>query len=282
MEGSVADRVAERLDATPTGATALDGGHVGRVYRVCFADRPPVAAKVGPTPLDVEAEMLAYLARETTLPVPAVLAADPDLLVMSYVEGDGAVTPAVERHLADLLADLHGVTADACGFPFDTLSGPYRQPNPWTDSWVAFFREQRLSLWADDAVSEGVLGTETRGRIARVADRLDELLVEPDAPALLHGDVWTGNLVVDDGAVRAVLDPALYYGHPELELAYVDRFGGVGDAFFDRYREHREVPAAFFDTRRHVYALVPLLEHVRVFGESYLGDLRATLDRLGV
>jgi fructosamine-3-kinase len=282
MDERVADRVAELLGTPPTDLTELDGGHVGRVYRVSFADRPPAAAKTGATPLDVEAEMLRYLDRETGLPVPGVLATDPDLLVMSYVDGDGVVTPAVERHLADLLADLHGVTADACGFPFDTLSGPYHQPNPWTDSWVEFFRAHRLSLWADEAVREGVLGAGTRQRIARIEDRLDALLDEPDAPALVHGDVWTGNLVVGDGSVRAVLDPALYYGHPEAELAYVDRFGGVGDAFFDRYRQHRAVDDAFFHARRHVYALVPLLEHLRVFGESYLPELRETLDRLGV
>jgi fructosamine-3-kinase len=80
--------------------------------------------------------------------------------------------------------------------------------------------------------------------------------------------------------VRAFLDPAIYFGHPEVELAYADRFAGFGDAFFERYRELRGIRDGFAATRRHVYNLVPLLEHLRVFGDRYLAPVRDTLDRL--
>lgn len=282
-EGSgLLDRVSSALDATATAATELDGGMVGTVYRVSFADRPPVAAKVDDAPLGVEANMLEYLARESRLPVPTVYHVEPGLLVLEYVDGDGAFSERAERDLARHVAALHDVSADAYGFPFDTLSGPYTQSNPWTDSWIEFFRERRVVPFAEAARAEGSLPAAEYDRVLAFADALDHLLVEPSSPSLLHGDVHPGNVVVDDGAVEAVLDPAIYYGHDEVDLAYVARLDSVGEPFFDEYRRHRDVPDAFFDERRDVYAAFHALENVRFFGADVLPTLRDVLDRLGL
>ncbi|ELZ26566.1 fructosamine-3-kinase [Halogeometricum pallidum JCM 14848] len=274
-------RAESRFESPVSTLTELDGGEVGTVYRVDFADRDPVVAKVGDTPLSVEARMLRYLAAESSLPVPEVYDASDDLLFMAYVEGDGRVTRSVERDAADHLAALHGVTADRSGFPFDTLSGAFALPNPWTDSWVEFFREHRLLDCADACVAEGKLPTSDRERVGALASDLDSLLTEPDAPALVHGDVWRENVIVRDGEVRAFIDPATYYGHPEIELAYVALFGSFGDDFFDRYDERRGIEEGFFETRAAVYGVHPLIEHVRHFGDAYLPRLRRSLRELG-
>ncbi|MFC6826082.1 fructosamine kinase family protein [Halopelagius fulvigenes] len=276
-------RVESLFDAPATDLTELDGGFVGTVYRVSVSGRDPLVAKVGGTPLTVEAEMLRYLAAESPIPVPEVFHAEDDLLVMEFVEGEADPTfgPALQRNVADHLAALHGVTADAFGFPRDTLSGPYRQPNPWTDSWVEFYRDHRLRHCADEAVAEGSLPAPYRRRIEAFAEDIDAVLTEPDAPALVHGDVWEANLVVSGAEVRAFLDPAIYYGHPEVELAYVVGTNAFGDAFFDRYRERRGVEDGFFEERRPAYRLYPILEHVRVFGDRYLSELDEALERLG-
>lgn len=278
---SIRTRAESRFGSSVSTVAELDGGEVGTVYRLDFADRDPVVAKVGETPLTVEARMLRYLDAESSLPVPEVYDASDDLLFMAYVEGDGRVTPSVERDVADHLAALHGATADAYGFPFDTLSGAFALPNPWTDSWVAFFREHRLLDVADACVAEGTLPPEDRERVGALAADLETLLTEPDAPALVHGDAWRGNVVVRDGAVRAFIDPATYYGHPEVELAYVALFDTFGDAFFERYDDRRGIDPGFFETRATVYGVHPLLEHVRHFGDAYLPRLRDALGELG-
>lgn len=275
-------RVASALSATPADATELDGGMVGSVHRLDFADRDPVAVKRGPTRLDVEARMLAYLARQSPLPVPTVLHADPDLLVMTYVEGDGRFDAAAEADGAAHLAALHDVTADAFGFPFETLSGPYRQPNPWTDSWIEFFRDRRLRPFARAAAQEGTLPESHYDRVETLAGRLDELLVEPDAPSLIHGDFHEANMVVRDGRVAAVFDPATYFAHDELDLAFVDASDSFGDPFFDAYRERREIRDGFFETRRHVYAVFHALENVRFFGRDLLDRLDDAFESVGV
>ena len=278
---AVADRVAAALGVAVADVTALDGGMIGQVHRVDLADGRTVVAKTGDTPLSVEAYMLRYLADRSPLPVPAVEHATDDLLVLEHVEGDSKFGPAVARDAADHLAALHDVTADAFGFPRDTLTGPVRQPNPWTDSWVAFYREHRVRHVAGLAREEGALPPAIHERVESFAADLDAIVEEPAAPALVHGDAWTTNVLARDGRVTAFLDPACYYAHPEIELAYVDWTGTFGDAFFDRYRERHPIVPGFHDGRRDAYAVYPLLVHVHLFGGDYPDELAAALARLG-
>ena len=170
---SVADAVGRAVGAETTGATTLDGGMVGNVHRVDLADGRAVAAKAGSTPLTVEARMLRYLG-DRGLPVPDTLYASDALLVLEFVAGDGPMGPAAARDAGRRLAALHDRTADEYGFPFDTLSGAYHQPNPWTDSWVAFFRDHRLRHVARAARDEGSLPP-------ALCDRVEALCADLDA-----------------------------------------------------------------------------------------------------
>lgn len=276
----VADRVAETLGISVTRVERLDGGMVGTVHRVHVESRPSLVAKTGDTPLDVEGRMLRYLARYTALPVPTVEYAAPNLLVLERVPGGTTHSALVDRDAADHLASLHDHTAGAFGFPFDTLSGPLRQPNRWTASWTEFFGEHRLGHVTDLARAAGTLDAETGRRLDRVVSDLDGLVTEPERPALVHGDIWTENVLSREGTVTAFVDPACYYGHPEVELAYIAWTGTFGDAFVERYRERRPV-APGFDARRPVYELLPLVEHVHLFGGRYHGLLDDALSRVG-
>jgi len=281
MRDTLEARIEDALDATVETTEPLDGGMIGSVYRVSLADGRQRVAKVSDVALTIEAFMLRYLDDWSDLPVPAVYYASEDLLVLEYVEGTSEITPAVERDLADHLANLHDVSADRVGFPRDTLDGPLPQPNPWSDSWIEFYREQRLEPAIDGAREHGPLTDDLADRLRAVATDLRALLEEPETPALIHGDVWRTNLLAREGRVVAFLDPATYYAHPEMELAYVDWTDTGGDAFFDRYRDQREIADGFLETRLDVYTLYPLLVHVRLFGEEYLDELDRTLERIG-
>lgn len=261
-------------------ATELDGGQIGAVHRVDLADGRRVAVKTAGVDLTTEARMLAHLREAGGLRVPEVHHATPDLLVMEFVAGDSTVTPAVERDLAERLASLHAVEADAFGFPFDTLTGLYRQPNPWTDDWATFFRDHRLAYAADRAREEGALPADLGERLDHLVDDLPGLVDHDPTPGLVHGDVWDANLLTDGESVRAFLDPACYYADPEVELAYVEWTGVGGDAFFERYREVAGIRSGY-DERRLIYRVYPLLTHVRYFGEAYLDQLEGVLERLG-
>jgi fructosamine-3-kinase len=276
------NRVAAAIGRDPTAVTALvelEGGMIGRVVRAELAEDGSVVAKTGPTPLSVEARMLRALSR-AGLAVPEVYHASDDLLVMEHVEGRSEFTPAAERDAADRLARLHAHDAEAFGFPFDTLTGLVRQPNPWTDSWIEFFGEHRLRHVAGLAREGGELSVEGFDRVVKLVDDLDALLSEPDSPSLIHGDVWTTNVLADGERVRAFLDPATYYAHPEVELAYIRWTGTFGEPFFERYRELRGVDPGF-EERYGVYVCYPLLVHVHLFGGRYGRELDRTLGELG-
>lgn len=265
------------LGSPPTGFRELSGGEIGTVHRSTLADGRRIVAKTGETPLNIEGRMLRHLSEHSDLPVPSVYYAESDLLLIEYVEGGTDHDLPVTRDAADHLATLHERQGPAFGFEWRTITGPVRQPNPWTDSWIDFYRDHRLAR----LVSEGEFPAETRDRIEAICADLDELLLEPEAPSLIHGDVWTTNVLARDGRVEAFLDPAIYYAHPEVELAYIDWTNTFGTGFFDRYRERREIAPGFFERRRFVYRLYPLLVHVHLFGGRYRDALDRTLDRMG-
>jgi fructosamine-3-kinase len=262
--------------------TPLAGGCIGQVFKLAFADGPALVAKVAPDGgLAEEAAMLADLGRLSALPLPRVHHAEDDLLLMDHVEAGGRIDGAAERHAADLLAALHGLSAPAFGYRRDTLIGPLRQPNPWTESWIDFFRERRLLFMGRLALDSGHLPGAAFGRLEAFCAKLERFIEPSAAPSLVHGDLWDGNILVRAGRIAAFIDPAVYYADAEIELAFTTLFGTFGQAFFDRYREQRPLAPGFFEARRDIYNLYPLLVHTTLFGGHYGASVESVLRRYG-
>lgn len=270
--------------------TPLHGGCIGDVYRVDLAPGNPLDVGTVVVKQDtgshavlaLEGYMLAYLREHAPdVPVPEVFYASDNLLVMSFLPGDSRFSPKAQAHAASLFARLHQVKAPQFGLERDTLIGGLHQPNPWTDTWVGFFREHRIWHMATLAHREGQLPQSMLARLERFCSRLDEWLEEPQHPALLHGDAWTTNILAEGDCITGLLDPAIYYGHPEIELAFTTLFGTFGEPFFKRYNELHPIQPGFFELRRDLYNVYPLLVHVRLFGRSYLSSIDRTLNRIG-
>ena len=232
-----------------TDIAPLGGGCVSAVYEVRLDDGRRLVVKydeTGAGTLPVEAFMLRYLAERTPLPVPAVHAVSDRLLVMAFAEGESRFDDEAERHAAELLAALHELTAPTYGFECDTLIGGLRQPNPPTACWLDFFAEQRLIYMAGEATQAGRLPVTTRARVERLAGRVGDWLIEPTRPALIHGDVWTTNVLARGGRITAFVDPALAFANAEIELAFIGLFGTFGRAFYERYHALRPIAPGFF------------------------------------
>jgi fructosamine-3-kinase len=276
--------IAEAAGAAITQASPLSGGCIGDVWLVRTVDGRRLVAKTAGAEgaLDIEGYMLDCLARTHTVPVPGVIHAEPGLLVMDYVETGGRLDAAAQEHAADLLAALHGVTADAYGLERDTLIGSLRQPNPWTESWVEFFRDHRLLHMGRLALENGSLPRDTYGRLERFCGaRLDTYIEQPGQPSLIHGDMWGGNVLVRDGRIAAFIDPAICYADAESELAFATLFNTYGEPFFRRYHEHRPIRPGFHEVRRDIYNLYPLLTHTWYFGGQYPAQVDGILRRFG-
>ena len=272
------------LGVEPVTVEPLSGGSVSEVYRVMLRNGREIVAKVdasGGAQLEIEAAMLRYLADSSLLPVPDVFSSDGRLLLLEMIPGQSSFSALAQEHAAELLAQLHNVTASSFGFEYPTLIGGLHQPNPWTDSWLEFFREHRLRHMGREALGSGRISSALFDRLDRFCGRLEEWIDSPSRPSLIHGDAWTGNILARPTEITGFLDPAIYFADPEIELAFTTLFGTFGQAFFRRYDEIRPIRPGFMDVRRDIYNLYPLLVHVRLFGGSYIDAVQQTLHRFG-
>ncbi len=269
----------EAVDIEP-----LSGGCVSAVYSVRRADGERLVAKLDESKsaiLPVEARMLRYLATHTALPVPRVRYAGKHLLLLEHLPGESRFNQKAEHHAAELLAALHDISTDTYGLVFDTLIGGLHQSNTPSASWIDFFRQQRLLYMASQALRLGRLPSQVFQRIESFGEHLDKWLFEPERPSLIHGDAWTTNILALDDRITGFLDPAIYFGHAEIELAFTTLFHTFGHEFYDRYAEIRPIAPGFFEERCDIYNLYPLLVHVCLFGGAYVSSVTRTLEKYG-
>jgi len=279
----LSQQVAGIIGVTPRAINPLHGGDVGEVYRVVLPDGLPLVAKVDRSAapmLQREAAMLRYLAEHSNLPVPTVVHDSDHLLLLELLPGSSRFSSSAQGHAAELLAALHGVTAPHYGLAEDTLIGGLHQPNPWTGSWLDFFRDQRLLYTGQKALRAGRLSGHIYNRLETMAANLEQWIQEPIRPSLIHGDVWTTNVLASSKRITGFLDPAIYYADPEIELAFITLFNTFGRPFFQRYHELRPISTDFWEFRRDLYNLYPLLVHVRLFGGGYVGSVEQILTKL--
>lgn len=205
------------------------------------------------------------------LPAPTVEGEHGDVLLLEHVDNDGVFSPAAWSNIGAQVRALHDQIADRYGWPVDYALGTVDLDNRQTSDWPTFWGEQRLVATAR------LLDRPWRERIDRLSSRLRDLLPASPAPSLLHGDLWPGNILVREGRLAAVIDPACYYGHSEVDLAMLTLFDAPPREFWVAYGE-LEVGS---EKRRPVYQLFPALVHLRLFGATYTGMVDRLLNSLG-
>lgn len=262
-----------------TSIAPLSAANNAHIYRLVLEDKMVCVAKVAEYGLDVESFMLTYLKKNSKLPVPTVYYSNEHVIIMDFIETHFSMNDVAQRHAADLLAGLHAITADTYGFESDTAIGSFRQPNPQTKDWPAFYAEHRLIHMAGEALKDGKVDKAFMQKVEKLAAKLPALLKGYNPPGLVHGDIWGGNVLAGSGRIAGFLDPAIYYADPEVELAFIKLFSTFGDSFFYRYNELRPIRAGFHEERADIYNVYPLIVHTRLFGASYARKAQKILDR---
>jgi fructosamine-3-kinase len=245
------------LDTEIIRATAIAGGSLSNVYRLTLADTREVIAKGGPGP-QAEADMLRAI-RRSGASAPAVIAADESCLIIEALPAEGRITDAW-ADLGKQLAMLHAVTNTHCGWHTDYAFGEVIISNTSTADWPTFWAECRLLPHLQH------LDAALAKRIESLAADIDRHLPAEPQLSLLHGDLWGGNVLVDGNRVTGLIDPACYFGDPEVDLAMLGLFDHPGEHFFSAYGSL----AIGFEKRLAIYALWPALVHVRLFGSGYV------------
>lgn len=294
--GAVEAVLAERTGrpARIAGATRVGGGCVSPVARIETDEGDAFFVKWGavettqdapPGMLASEADALQALAAARNVRVPEVIAVEdgahgaPSWLLLEWLE-PGSARPGTWRELGAALADLHRNLADTFGWHGDNFIGPLHQTNTSAASWPEFWRIRRLEPQLRSAVDAGYLADE-QARFERLFATMDDLLAGVSDASLLHGDLWNGNVHVMHDGTPALVDPSVYHGHREVDLAMSELFGGFGREFYQAYQEAWPVEAAYQDGRRAVYQLYYLLVHVNLFGGSYVASVRERLHAVG-
>lgn len=168
------------------------------------------------------------------------------------------------------LARLHQTHAEKFGLASDNYIGSLPQSNRRHSDWNSFFAEERIGIQLKRAVDHGRMDADILRFWNRLAAQLGSLL-PPCKPSLLHGDLWGGNYLFDEQGKAVLIDPAVYYGHPEAELAFTKMFGGFPAGFYEGYEYVSPVPGNF-DERVPIYNLYPLLVHANLFGGHYVSQ----------
>jgi fructosamine-3-kinase len=251
-------RVAELTGVPEERQERLAGGDLSEVLMLRRPDGRCTVAKGGPA-VAVEAAMLRMLAAAGT-PVPTVEGEYEGVLLIGHVSNDGIFSPSAWTDVGAVLRALHARTGDDFGWPADYRLGTVELVNRPTGDWPSFW-SQRLTSTAS------VLDRPWRERVAALSDQLPDLLPAQPIPSLLHGDLWSGNILVSGGKLAALIDPACSYGHAEVDLAMLTLFGEPPDEFWSSYGE----PEPGWERRRPIYQLFPALVHLRLFGGPYAG-----------
>ena len=253
---------------------ALGGGCVNHGARVALQDGNVVFAKWsrGPAPVDMferEAHGLALLAGSRTVRVPAVIALDEAILILEWLE-PGTPRTRDWMHFGGSLARMHRHSAAQFGAAPSNYIGPLTQDNTPSPDWPEFWWTRRLEPQLAHARASGVLSAQDREEIECVRHVLPEILAAAtsEQPSLLHGDLWSGNAHAMAGGI-ALIDPAVYYGHREVDLAMAALFGGFPRQFRAAYEEEWPLERDGLEQRRAAYQLYYLLVHVNLFGAGY-------------
>jgi len=211
----------------------------------------------------------------TPLPVCSGTVHEYAYLVLEYIALGG---PSNSALAGERLAALHRNSEQRFGWDQDNYIGSTQQLNHWSLDWIDFWRRQRLGFQLQLAEKQGY-----RGRLQQRGEKLlalfPALIDHNPQPSLIHGDLWGGNLGYDHTGEPVIYDPAVYFADREAEIAMTELFGGFGSSFYLAYNSAWALDSGY-TTRKNLYNLYHILNHLNLFGGSYAGQALSIIDNL--
>lgn len=240
-----------------------------------------------PKMFQAEAKGLMELAKAKAISIPRVIAYSEDsskdtpFILMEYIQSIQKAKDFDEL-FGRQFAELHKYSSDEYdgkfGFIENNFIGSTDQINDWTDSWVDFLREKRLGFQIDLARKNNYWKPELEKLWESLSSQLDDFIGSIDEkPSLLHGDLWSGNYLVGTKGEPCIIDPAVYYGSREADLAMTELFGGFSPEFYSAYKESYPLESGY-EERSKIYKLYHLLNHLNLFGTGYLTQVQSILE----
>ncbi|MFI5306428.1 MAG: fructosamine kinase family protein [Polyangiales bacterium] len=288
MQAALRSALERRLGSAVTRVEGVSGGDINQAHRATLADDRVLfvksRARALPDLFAAEAHGLGWLAQAGALRVPEVIATSdgedgaPPFLVLEWIERSRPGRDHDER-LGRGLAALHRYSAPSFGLDRDNYLATLPQANDARPNWPTFYAERRLETLLARAMQQGHASSAMRSGFARLLPRMTEACGPAEPPARLHGDLWGGNALCDEHGAPVLIDPAVYGGHREIDLAMMKLFGGFSSRCFSAYHEAYPL-APGHEHRVALYQLYPLLAHVCLFGGGYVSQVERALSAL--
>ncbi len=267
--------------------TPVSGGDINEALCLRLNDHRKVFMKYNRSPLpklfQCEAEALQLLADTDTIKIPQVIAVSeshedhPSYLLLEWIKADQDVAASSQLEFGRQLAKLHQHTAEFYGLEHDNYIGTLPQSNQPQTHWIDFYRDQRLGVQFLLLREKQRLPSHRANSLEMLMGSLDRFIDEAMVqPSLLHGDLWGGNFMMSQGQA-VLIDPAIYYGHREVEMAFTELFGGFSREFYQGYNEIWALSSDCHE-RKALYQLYPLLVHLNLFGETYGARVDSVLE----
>lgn len=282
---NISDKIENHLEDPIISSSSVGGG--------CIADSKIITTQSGkkyflktyagsPGMFLNEANGLKELTKSESIRIPEVILADEDFLLLENITV-GNKNPDFFSHFGTGFAKMHRYTASQFGFKENNYIGATPQYNLATNneknSWPTFYYNKRILAQLQFAEQNGYATKELIQLVSKLEGRIDDLLSDSqESPTLLHGDLWGGNYMCDSHGNPVLIDPAVYYGHREADLAMTKMFGGFTSEFYESYQNEYPLPEGW-EYREGLYLLYHYMNHLNLFGNSYYGECVRLLRR---
>ncbi len=263
----------------------VGGGSINNTFQVKINHNIKYFLKLNsvkkyPGLFEKEKNGLDFLAKHKIFHLPAVIACDAmddrQILLLEWINS-GLKSEQFWEQFGEQLAKQHKVTNSHFGFIEDNYMGALTQLNKQCENWIDFFIHCRLQPQIKMATEKSLLKTKHLTAFEKLFLRLMDIFNEEN-PALLHGDLWSGNFICNENSRPVLIDPAVYFGHRSMDLAMTTLFGGFDKLFYEAYHHHFSFPGNYHE-QWEICNLYPLLIHLNLFGSGYLREIENTLQK---
>ena len=227
-----------------------------------------------------EKNSLSYLANITSL-VPKIKFNSNELLIIDYIENNNIKDKNYQIVLAEEILKIHQNTNEKYGFKFDAQIGALKQINEFTNNWVIFFRDKRLNSIFELINNNNPMASHINQRIEKLLKNIHNLIPSNPIPRLLHGDLWAGNILYNSGKLVGLIDPGIFFGHNELEIAYLTWFNFVNEEFIKIYSNSIPIERDYFEYEP-IYQLYYCLLNVHLWDRMYIRDVEKLLNKIKI
>ncbi len=273
LNQKIKNKIESAVQSKIAKVNSLSGGCISNAYEIIFDSNESLFLKINSSLDDMflkEANGLTELQKANEVRVPEVKLVEKEFILLEMIKSNSKKKSFWED-FGKSFARMHRFSSSNFGFYEDNYIGSNPQKNINNDklNWTDFYFNNRILFQYKLAEKNGYTTNELKSGINFIESAITQILSgSEEPPSLLHGDLWSGNFMIDDNGDACIIDPAVYYGHREADLAMTKLFGGYSSQFYISYNEEWQLKAGY-EYRENIYKLYHVLNHLNLFGMGY-------------